>query len=127
MIYKSKKNPDKCLKNEAKYAVLKTIFFASRHLSPREIAARTGLPFGSIRNQLDRLTDMRYIWRLNERRKLKKNYYAYKYLRRKGFRTYDRLSKIDKVREALGIYLPLSFKTRITPDLEEKYRQFLKK
>lgn len=88
---------DKHQFNETKFLILKCIFQTTMFLTPRQIMKLTCLSSDAVHSCLWRLHKGNYIFRRKEKRKNKKNYYSYMFLKGKGRRVLESFNERKKI------------------------------
>ncbi len=109
--------------NETKYKVLKTLFDAKKHLTPKEVADAIGISIQSSGKQLSVLHKWEYIWRRREVRAGKRNYYVYRSMKPKGLRVFFKLDKRREIQEVTGIPVPMNFDKPIPDSAVQEYQR----
>ncbi len=109
--------------NETKYLVLKTLFDAKKHLSPKEVAEATGLSTNAAEVKLSELHKWGYLWRRREVRSGRRNYYCYRFPKPKGNRVFFELEKRVKIRDITGIPVSLNLDDTIPDDAVQEYER----
>jgi predicted transcriptional regulator len=109
--------------NEMKYLILSLLRSSNKDYSPREIADAVGTTLDGAKQRLRLLNMLGYIWRKEETRKGRKNYFSYKNLKPKGERVFLRLDERVKIREVTGIDISLNLNKHIPDYAVIEYRK----
>lgn len=109
-----------------KYRILKLLFNARKHLSPKEIAEELRANLKTIKSHLTRLHKHSYIWRRTEERANKKNNFCYRYLKPEGLNIFFQLDERVKIRTITGIFVPLNLSKSIPEQAMFKYHEALR-